>query len=57
MRIFELLNPISRATTREAAQHYRVEPYILAADVASVAPHAGRVGWTWYTGSAAWTCG
>ncbi|MBK6730137.1 MAG: hypothetical protein IPG60_03920 [Bacteroidetes bacterium] len=33
---------------------YKVEPYVLAADVYSRDPHAGRGGWTWYTGSAAW---
>src|SRR5688572_7594981 len=35
-------------------QRYKVEPYVVAADVYSVAPHVGRGGWTWYTGSAAW---
>jgi cyclic beta-1,2-glucan synthetase len=35
-------------------QRYKVEPYAVAADVYSVAPHVGRGGWTWYTGSAAW---
>ena len=35
-------------------QRYKVEPYVVAADVYSVAPHAGRGGWTWYTGSAGW---
>lgn len=49
-RVFELLNPIHQARER-----YRVEPYVLAADIASVAPHDGRGGWTWYSGSAAWT--
>src|SRR5690606_36058878 len=41
--------PISDATER-----YKVEPYVTAADVYSVAPHTGRGGWTWYTGSAGW---
>jgi cyclic beta-1,2-glucan synthetase len=54
MRILRLINPIGHALTREAAECYRVEPYVLAADVASVAPHIGRGGWTWYTGAAAW---
>ncbi len=53
-RIFDLINPISHATTREDALHYRVEPYVLAADIASAPPHTGRGGWTWYTGAAAW---
>lgn len=52
--IFDLLNPIRHASTRSDMEHYRVEPYVVAADIASVAPHTGRGGWTWYTGSAAW---
>ncbi|MAE97341.1 MAG: cellobiose phosphorylase [Deltaproteobacteria bacterium] len=55
MRILRLLNPIRHAGTREEAERYRVEPYVMAADVASVAPHVGRGGWTWYTGASAWT--
>ncbi len=54
-RIFSLLNPISHSGTRADALHYRSEPYVLAADVASLPPQRGRGGWTWYTGSAAWT--
>ena len=53
--IFDLLSPIRHAASRADAEHYRVEPYVLAADIASVAPHTGQGGWTWYTGSAAWT--
>jgi cyclic beta-1,2-glucan synthetase len=52
--LFALLNPINHANTPEAAARYKVEPYVVAADVYSVAPHVGRGGWTWYTGSAAW---
>jgi cyclic beta-1,2-glucan synthetase len=52
--LFSLLNPINHALTPEAASRYKVEPYVVAADVYSVAPHVGRGGWTWYTGSAAW---
>ena len=52
--LFSLLNPINRATTRADVHRYKVEPYVVAADVYSVAPHAGRGGWTWYTGSAGW---
>jgi len=48
------LNPIRRSTTRADVQRYKVEPYVVAADVYSEAPHAGRGGWTWYTGSAGW---
>ncbi len=52
--LFALLNPINHS--REPAQtwRYKVEPYVVAADVYSVPPHVGRGGWTWYTGSAAW---
>jgi cyclic beta-1,2-glucan synthetase len=52
--LFAMLNPINRASTRTAVRRYKVEPYVVAADVYSVAPHAGRGGWTWYTGSAGW---
>jgi cyclic beta-1,2-glucan synthetase len=54
MEVFNMLNPVSRATSREDVQRYKVEPYAVAADVYSEAPHAGRGGWTWYTGSAGW---
>jgi cyclic beta-1,2-glucan synthetase len=52
--LFSLLNPIRHATTRAAVHRYKVEPYVVCADVYSVAPHAGRGGWTWYTGAAGW---
>jgi cyclic beta-1,2-glucan synthetase len=52
--LFSLLNPINRASTRSDLRRYKVEPYVVAADVYSVAPHTGRGGWTWYTGSAGW---
>ncbi len=54
MELFSLLNPVNRTTTRAAVHRYKVEPYVVAADVYSVAPHVGRGGWTWYTGSAGW---
>jgi cyclic beta-1,2-glucan synthetase len=54
-RLLRLANPIARARSLEDARRYRVEPYVLAADVGARAPHLGRGGWTWYTGSAAWT--
>jgi len=54
VELFHMLNPISHADTAEKTAHYKVEPYVIAADVYSVAPHVGRGGWTWYTGSAAW---
>ncbi|MBB4199779.1 glycosyl transferase [Rhodoblastus sphagnicola] len=52
--LFAMLNPINHARTRADAHRYKVEPYVVAADVYTVAPHVGRGGWTWYTGSAAW---
>ncbi len=52
--LFALVNPVRHALTREDAAHYKVEPYVVAADVYSTAPHTGRGGWSWYTGSAAW---
>jgi cyclic beta-1,2-glucan synthetase len=52
--LFRLINPIYRADTRAKASHYRVEPYVIAADVYGVPPHVGRGGWTWYTGSSGW---
>jgi cellobiose phosphorylase len=52
--LFRLINPVSHATTPEEVARYRVEPYVAAADVYAVAPHTGRGGWTWYTGSAGW---
>jgi cellobiose phosphorylase len=52
--LFHLLNPIYHADTPEKIERYRVEPYVVCADVYSVAPYIGRGGWTWYTGSASW---
>jgi cyclic beta-1,2-glucan synthetase len=52
--LFNLLNPINHASTADEIARYRVEPYAVPADVYSVAPHVGRGGWTWYTGSAGW---
>jgi cyclic beta-1,2-glucan synthetase len=52
--LFSLINPISHATTPEDVARYRVEPFVVAADVYGVDPHVGRGGWTWYTGSAGW---
>jgi len=52
--LFELINPIGHARNPREVATYRVEPYVVAADVYAVAPHTGRGGWSWYTGSAAW---
>ena len=53
-RWFKKLNPVNHSLTAEKAEFYRVEPYVVAADVYSVDPMRGRGGWTWYTGSAGW---
>ena len=52
--LFVLVNPINHARTTEEVDRYKVEPYVVAADVYSVSPHIGRGGWTWYTGAAGW---
>ena len=52
--LFSMLNPQSHAGTKAEADTYKVEPYVIAADVYAVAGHVGRGGWTWYTGSASW---
>lgn len=49
-----MINPVRHAADGDAVARYRVEPYVVAADVYAVAPHDGRGGWTWYTGSAGW---
>ena len=51
---FSLLNPVGHALDADAAETYRVEPYVVAADVYGAGPRTGRGGWTWYTGSAGW---
>ena len=50
--LFSLINPINHARILEAVGAYKVEPYVVAADVSALPPHTGRGGWTWYTGSA-----
>ncbi len=52
--LFCMLNPALRADTPEKAARYRVEPYVVAADISAQASRLGQGGWTWYTGSAAW---
>ncbi len=52
--LFSLLNPINHARNRADAHRYKAEPYVVAADIYAVAPHVGRGGWTWYTGSGGW---
>ena len=52
--LFDLINPVRHGSGADALAVYKVEPYVLAADVYGVTPHEGRGGWTWYTGSAGW---
>jgi cyclic beta-1,2-glucan synthetase len=52
--LFAMLNPINHTRTQAAVLRYKVEPYVVAADVYAEPPHVGRGGWTWYTGSAGW---
>jgi cellobiose phosphorylase len=52
--LYSLINPVNHASNPHAMSVYAVEPYVVAADVYAVAPHVGRGGWTWYTGSAGW---
>lgn len=52
--LFEMINPLNHAGAPEGMATYKVEPYVVAADVYALSPHTGRGGWTWYTGSAGW---
>ncbi len=52
--LFNLLNPIHHTASPEGLERYKVEPYVVCADVYGAPPHTGRGGWTWYTGSASW---
>jgi cellobiose phosphorylase len=52
--LYRLLNPVYHSDTPEKAEHYKTEPYNIAADIYSVSPHTGNGGWTGYTGSAGW---
>jgi len=52
--LFAMINPVNHTSSAQALATYKVEPYVMAADVYAAAPHTGRGGWTWYTGSAGW---
>ena len=52
--LLNMINPVNHAKTAADVAIYKAEPYVVAADVYGVAPHAGRGGWSWYTGSAGW---
>ena len=54
VELLRMLNPIKRTLTRTGVYAYKVEPYVLAADIYAESPHARRGGWTWYTGAAGW---
>jgi cyclic beta-1,2-glucan synthetase len=53
-QLLEMLSPVTHTADAERVARYQVEPYVIAADVYGAAPHIGRGGWTWYTGSAGW---
>jgi cyclic beta-1,2-glucan synthetase len=53
--LLDMINPINHSKTADEVAVYKVEPYVIAADVYALSPHIGRGGWTWYTGSAGWT--
>ena len=52
--VVDMINPVNHSRTPAEVAVYKVEPYVMSADVYSVAPHTGRGGWSWYTGSAGW---
>lgn len=54
MEYYRYINPIEHARTMEAANKYKVEPYVIVADMYGGNNLSGRGGWTWYTGSSSW---
>jgi len=52
--LLKMINPINHGLTQEDIAVYKVEPYVVPADVYAISQHTGRGGWTWYTGSAGW---
>ena len=52
--LLSMINPVNHALSPEAIAVYKVEPYVVAADIYALSPHTGRGGWTWYTGSSGW---
>jgi cyclic beta-1,2-glucan synthetase len=54
VELFHMLNPVNHTRTAAGVNRYKTEPYVLAGDVYACPPHAGRGGWSWYTGSAGW---
>jgi cellobiose phosphorylase len=53
-QLWSMINPINHTLMPAGVDIYKAEPYVMSADVYSVAPHTGRAGWSWYTGSAGW---
>lgn len=56
VKYFTMINPIEHSKTKDAAKKYKVEPYVIPADIYEAKGLEGRGGWTWYTGSASWFC-
>ncbi|MDD4928345.1 MAG: glucoamylase family protein [Gallionella sp.] len=52
--LFSMINPVNHGSTPAGIECYKVEPYVMSADIYGAAPHTGRGGWTWYTGAAGW---
>ena len=52
--LLDMINPVNHGSSPHSIEIYKVEPYVMAADVYAVSPHIGRGGWTWYTGSSGW---
>jgi cyclic beta-1,2-glucan synthetase len=52
--LFAMLNPVNHGSQPETIERYKVEPYVMCADIYGASPHTGRGGWTWYTGAAGW---
>ncbi len=52
--LFAMLNPVNHGSSAAEIEHYKVEPYVMSADIYGAQPHTGRGGWTWYTGAAGW---
>ena len=53
-QLWSMINPINHTLSANGVEIYKAEPYVMSADVYSIAPHTGRAGWSWYTGSAGW---
>lgn len=52
--LMTMINPVNHALSPQAVEIYKVEPYVVTADIYALTPHTGRGGWSWYTGSAGW---